>query len=215
MLKRLNELNVPRPILPADSPAMRRYGQIIEGIDCREMFDDALKAAQRDDVTYILDIEALHRHKSLEEIRLAVYGDRPLQAGICFGRNDRMNGMEYHEGSEVIVSVTDSVLILGRAEDISGNCWDSSLAECFYLPPGTVLELFSNTLHLAPCRVDGNPFCTIIILPLGTNRPLDKEKLTGPLHFMENKWLICHSESPAAARGAHVGITGENIRIRT
>ncbi|MBB6482520.1 DUF4867 family protein [Spirochaeta isovalerica] len=217
MLRELNEANRPLTILPHDSQALDRYGRIINGIDCSDMIDPSTESALPENPAYIRDLEELRKLNSFDEISREVYGGRmALQAGICFGYNDRMNGMEYHEGSEVIVAITDCVLILGRCEDIHNDSWDSSLAECFYLPEGTVMELYSNTLHLAPCRTTDSPFCTVIILPEGTNRPLEKSEKPGETtYFMENKWLICHRESPAVQRGAHVGIEGENIRIKT
>ncbi|MBN2655787.1 MAG: DUF4867 family protein [Spirochaetales bacterium] len=217
MLKDLIEVNKPLAIFPVDSPAMDRYGRIITGIDCSDMINPSTEAAVPENPTYLRDLEELRRQESFDQISREVYGGKiALQAGICFGYNDRMNGMEYHEGSEVIVAITDCVLILGRCEDIHDDIWDSSLAECFYLPEGTVLELYSNTLHLAPCRTTDAPFCTVIILPEGTNRPLEGKSISDhPTYFMENKWLICHSESPAVQRGAYVGIRGDNIRIKT
>jgi hypothetical protein len=127
-----------------------------------------------------------------------------------------MNGMEYHKSSEIIIAVTDVILILGNIRDIKENKWDSSLSKCFYVPQGKTVELYGGTLHLAPCRVTSEPFCSIIVLPDGTNTPLTSaNKERDSLLFMNNKWLICHKESPAAGRGAYVGISGENIHIRT
>ena len=218
MLETLNELNKPLVIQSADSSSMKRYGRLIEGIDCEEMFSLSLKNVDLNGPAYIRDLEGLRQFESFKSIKSSVYGDSiSAQAGLCFGMNNKMNGMEYHEGSEIIVAVTDVILILGRSEDIIDLSWNSDHAECYYLPRGTVLELYSNTLHLAPCRVSSEPFCTIIILPEGTNKPLKNEKLkeTDPLYFMENKWLICHEESPAIARGGFKGISGKNIEIQT
>lgn len=218
MLKELNAANAPLTILAADSPALARYGRLIEGIDCTEMFPLSLQSMDLEGPAYIRDIEKLREFSSFESIKETVYGkSSSVQAGLCFGMNDKMNGMEYHEGSEVLVAVTDVILILGRSEDIHDLIWDSVQAECFYFPRGTVLELYSNTLHLAPCRVTKEPFCTVIILPEGTNRTLEKkgENQSDPLYFMENKWMICHEDSPAVSRGAHIGITGKNIKIKT
>lgn len=217
MLEELNKVNSPLTILHVDSPALSRYGKKIEGIDCSEMFERSLMEVNYTGTSYLRDLKDLHIYESLKRIHEKVYGNTGnLQAGLCCGMNDRMNGMEYHADSEVIVAVTEVVLILGRSEDIVDLNWKSSMAECFYLQAGTVLEIFSNTLHLAPCRTNKDPFCTIIILPEGTNKPLeDSERSLDPTYFMKNKWLICHSESPAVARGGIVGISGKNIQIQT
>ena len=34
------------------------------------------------------------------------------------------------------------------------------------------------------------------------------------LLWMTNKWMVCHPDSPQAAKGAHVGIRGENLQLR-
>ncbi len=215
MLEQLNKANAPLRILPADSPDLARYGRLVRGIDCSEMFVQALTEVDLEGPAYKRELEVLKHFESFSKIRSEVYGNSTaLQAGLCFGMNDRMNGMEYHRGSEVIVAVSDVVLFLGRAEDITDFTWDSSMAVPFYLPAGSLVELYGNTLHLAPCRVSEHPFCTIIILPEGTNRPLETPQSDDPTYFMKNKWMLCHPESPAAQRGAYVGITGDNIRIK-
>ena len=33
------------------------------------------------------------------------------------------------------------------------------------------------------------------------------------LLWMQNKWLLCHPDSPQAQKGAFVGIRGENLRL--
>jgi hypothetical protein len=55
-------------------------------------------------------------------------------------------------------------------------------------------------------------------LERGTNGPLERVDTAAAgedgLLWMRNKWLLCHPESPQAAKGAFVGITGENIRLK-
>jgi Domain of unknown function (DUF4867) len=214
MLKQLNELNQKIQILSVNSPHFARYGKVLTDCEFRDMFPISIEAMDLSGPTYIKDIEALHNCDSYQFLKNSVFGEIELQTGLCFGMNDKMNGMEFHKSSEVIIAVTDMILILGDMKDIKSNRWDSSLAECFFIPEGTAIELYGGTLHLAPCRVTTEPFCTIIVLPKGTNSPLlstgDKKD---PLLFMNNKWLICHKDSPAVARGGFIGITGENIQI--
>lgn len=218
MLKQLNDVNRPEvTIYSAESSEIYRYGRLIEGIDFSDMCAHVMTSSDPEKTAYIRDLEILRDCDSFPEVHKRVYREKILlQTGLCFGMNSKMNGMEYHEGSEVIVALTDLVLILGRKEEIKDNSWDSSLAKCFLLPKGSALELYSGTLHLAPCRVTEKPFCSVIILPEGTNTPLDNKKTEeNPLLFMNNKWLICHKESPAVSKGGFAGIRGENIQIYT
>lgn len=214
MLKELNKSNPDLQILSTNSPRLARYGAVLEGFDFSDMFSPSLEAMDRSGPTYIADLVALQSCPSFQDLKNVVFGELEIQAGICFGLNDKMNGMEYHKSSEVVIAVRDLILILGDVRDVNNNSWDSSLGECFFVREGTAVELFGGTLHLAPCRVRNEPFCSIVVLPKGTNTPLlSSESKKDPLLFMNNKWLLCHIDSPAVARGAYVGITGENIRI--
>lgn len=58
--------------------------------------------------------------------------------------------MEYHKGNEVLVAVTDLLLILGRLQDVKDFTYESSKAVAFYVPTNTAVELYSTTLHYAP-----------------------------------------------------------------
>ncbi|MBI9097439.1 MAG: DUF4867 family protein [Spirochaetaceae bacterium] len=218
MLKQLIALNHPEiEILSTDSDEIIPYGRIVEGIDFSDMCAQAISYSDREKTVYIRDLKTLRDCSSFLKVQNEIYRKEiSLQTGLCYGMNNRMNGMEYHVGSEVIVAVTNLVLILGRKEEISHKSWDSSLAKYFYLAKGSALELFGGTLHLAPCRVSPLPFCSVIILPEGTNTPLDEEtRSDDPLLFMNNKWLICHYDSPVAEKGGFIGITGKNIAIKT
>jgi len=90
--------------------------------------------------------------------------------------------------------------------------WDSNLTKIFFLPAGTVVELYSTTLHLAPSRISKDPFNAVIVLPKGTNTPL--ETMAKELLWMKNKWFMAHADSPTAAKGAYVGISGPNHEIK-
>lgn len=179
-----------------------------------EMKDWASSAVDSDGQVYIPHYESWNGSELLDKLGKTLYGSFPAQIGSCCGMNRKMNGMEYHKGHEYILALTDLVLILGSTKDINNGEWDSSLAEYFYLEEGQAVEIYTTTLHLAPCRVDEKPFRSLIILPKGTNYPLTYPvPEEDPLLFMANKWLICHPESPAAGNGAVQGIRGENPEL--
>lgn len=78
-----------------------------------------------------------------------LYGEMPLQIGACFGRNLKMNALEYHNCSEVNIAATDLILFLGKRQDIEpGNRYDTDKAEMFFVPRGTAYEMYATTLHL-------------------------------------------------------------------
>ena len=78
--------------------------------------------------------------------------------------------------------------------------------------------MYETTLHFAPSRVEDSGFRCVVILPDGTNLPLDSipepKNEEDSLLWMRNKWLIAHKESVPASKGACVGITGRNPELR-
>ena len=114
------------------------------------------------------------------------------------------------------VALTDLILILGREQDIEAdNTYDTSKMEAFLVPAGTVIEVYATTLHYAPCNVNGNKFCTAVILPKGTNTEAPAvQNNTGEdkLLFARNKWLIAHKD--AKIEGAFEGLIGENLSVK-
>ena len=84
-----------------------------------------------------------------------IYGSLPVQLGYCNGHNKKLNALEYHRDSEVNIAVTDMILILGNLWDVTDDfTYETSKAEAFMVPAGTVVEMFSTTLHYAPANAD-------------------------------------------------------------
>ena len=145
------------------------------------------------------------------------YGGMPVQLGMCWGRNTKLNCLEYHRDSEVNIGVGDFILLLARQEEIVDGVLDTAKVKAFRVPAGVAVEVYATTLHYAPCHVNGEEgFRVAVVLPRGTNTgvpgaaPLNEEDkwLTA-----RNKWLLAHPESAEASQGAHIGLRGENIDI--
>ena len=215
----LRELNPDKQIYAIDDSEFSPYGRVLNLIDSKPLLDFSLSHftdVEAPGTSYIASDNEMEKFPVVEEICRSLFGEFAVQAGCCFGFNTRMNGMEFHKSSEVLGAATDMVLTVGRVQDIKiqdeSYTWDSSLIKFIFVPAGTMIELYATTLHLAPCRVSSDPFNAVIILPKGTNTPLEsgyKELLR-----MKNKWLIAHPESPAAAKGAYAGISGRNHEIK-
>ena len=152
--------------------------------------------------TYVADIPELHT-KENDAALCAFYGGLVPQIGYCNGPNFSMNGSEYHKGPELTIAITDCLMWWMLPEDlVDFDHVDSSKAEVFYIPKGCAFLLKPEILHLAPCKVDNAGYKTVIILPMGTNRPLDpelKEKIraNGDLSLWESPF-----GSPPTARCA-------------
>lgn len=221
MLQHLNEVN-DVPVLGVNDPAFAPYGRVITGYDFSEMIDymERETPIPENGNIYVASVPEMEAMPLAAEIQATFYGDMPIEVGYCNGRNTTWNGFEYHKGSEINVAVTDLMLILGHVWQIEpGNTYRFENARVFFVPKETAFEMYQTTLHLSPCRVCDEGFKGIVILPRGTNTPLDSKKPNGDpeseLLLQRNKWVIAHPErEPLIKQGAHPGLVGENKELK-
>ena len=200
------DVNIPVLTLADRSPLFKKVEADTESIVA---LADALPLSESN--VYVAGDPALEALPAVGDIERRVFAELPVQAGWCFGNGRKMNGVEWHKSSEVVVACTDCVLLLGSAADIVGDEYDSSRAVALCLNAGEAAELRSGTLHLAPLAVN-NVFAAAIILPRGTNAPL-AGGIDGTLRAV-NKWLLVHPENGAGiAAGGKVGVTGDNLTL--
>ncbi len=138
-----------------------------------------------------------------------------LQFGYCHGQNLKVNALEWHEGREIILAVTDCVLFLGLPSQLDqaqgGYEFNTKNLIAVELKEGELIQLHNRVLHFAPVKVKDDGFRTMIILPKGTNTPIEVQDKTDPYLFMKNKWLIAHDERPdLVEKGAKYGLIGQN-----
>lgn len=214
MLTTLQEKNPNLTVFGIDSPLLKDYGRKVTGIDFGEVIRDANHMPIPDDVQYQAANETLEKNPALSKtVSHAVFGAMPVQIGICWGKSTRLNGLEWHKGSEVIVSATDSVLLIARYSDFTESngrlAIDTKQVVALYLRAGEAVELYPMVLHLAPCQVSDEGFRDIIILPRDTNEPLD-EPSPDDLLLMKNKWMVGHADM----KFKHTAVFGENIEVK-
>lgn len=204
------------------SDYFRPYGRVISNYDFDDVINYMLKstAIPSDGNLYVASDEIMEKLSVKDIIQREFYGEMEIQIGYCNGKNSTLNGLEYHKGSEINVAASDFILLLGKIQDIQNNSYESNKVEAFYVPRGTAIEVYGTTLHFAPCKTQEDGFKCVVILPKGTNLPLESkvanyQEKEGELLFMKNKWLLVHSSRAALIeRGAHVGIIGHNIEIK-
>lgn len=198
-------------------PSFRKYGRVVQGID----FTDLVEAIKKetplpDGVAYEPSIAALEATQAAKDLQRRTYGELPIEVGYCNGHNYKLNAIEYHRSSEINVAATDAVLIVGMQQDITDDFkYETAKMEAFLVEAGTAVEIYATTLHYAPCSADEGGFKVGIVLPAGTNYPL-QEKHEGwedSLITAQNKWLIGHAEG-GLDEGAHIGLVGKNLDIR-
>lgn len=191
-----------------------KLGKVIEN-----PFYERFLTAQKDialpdsGASYIASVPAFETQNALDYYR-EYFGDMDVQIGYCFGENHLLNALEWHKSSEINIALTDMVLLLGDMEDMDGDKFDSANLKAFLVKKGQAIEFYQTTLHFCPCCKDGEFFKCVVILPRGTNTPLEKKSSDKKL-IAKNKWLICH---PDCKRHVDLGrvasISGENIKIK-
>lgn len=187
------------------------YGKVIDS-DYSEILSILKEKECPEHVIYVPSDSEMEKTAEAKWIQREVYGGMDIQIGYCNGHNQLLNCVEYHKGSELDIAETDTILLLGKLQEVTDGQYDTNKIKAFLVPAGKGVELYATTLHYAPCGVKGSGFRVVIVLPNGTNR----EKPAGAADKMlwgSNKWLIAHPESNEAKQGAYVGLVGENIRI--
>ncbi len=197
--------------------AFKPYGKVLEGYDTKELLAAmaAIPLPERG-TAYEPGIASLEACGIFEALRDGAYGGMPIQLGMCWGHNTKLNCLEYHRDSEVNIGESDFILLLAKQDGIADGKLDTACVKAFRAPAGAAVEVYATSLHYAPCQVSDAGFRTAVVLPLGTNteKPAfaaknDEDRMLRA----RNKWLLAHPEADEAKDGAWVGLTGANIDL--
>lgn len=195
-----------------------RYGRVHSGIKCAALLREMERIPLPESGTaYEPSIPALEACGAFADFQASVFGGMPVQLGMCWGRNTRLNCLEYHRDSEFNLGLGDFILLLAKQDEIEDGVLDTAKVRAFRVPAGVLVEVYATTLHYAPCHTDAAAgFRVLVALPRGTNT----EK--PPVHGVSpedrylaacNKWLLAHPESAEARSGAAAALRGENLDI--
>lgn len=208
-------------IKPVTGRAFKPFGRVIKGYYLRSLIEEMEKTeCPSDRVVYEPSVRSLETLKINRQFSEEAYGGMPIQIGYCNGRNHLLNAVEYHRDSELNLACTDMILLVGKRQDIGRDyTYDTGKMQAFLVKKGTLVEIYSTTLHYAPISAgEHENFRCVVVLPRGTNEPLPACR--GKAHTKEdqllthvNKWLIAHPESGLDKDGAFMGLKGENIRL--
>lgn len=204
-------------IYSVHDPEFAPYGKVLEGCDTTELISAMEKIPMPAEGTaYEPGIDSLEACAIFGQLENRVYGGMPVQLGMCWGHNTRLNCLEYHRDSEINIGDRDFILLLARADDIRDGKLDTACVRAFRASAGEAVQVYETSLHYAPCQTEASGFRVAVVLPRGTNT--DKPDIT-PVStedtwlWARNKWLLAHPESAEAAQGAYAGLTGKNIDI--
>ena len=193
----------------------RSYGRIINNVDAKEIIEAAEKIElPKEGSVYVASeplFECLMIKKILED---KYFGTLPMQTGYCYGHSNFLNAAEWHTSSEINIAITDLVLFLAHTYEIEDGKLDTTAFRAFYVPKGTVIEVYATSLHFCPCEVSEKGFGCVVCLPTGTNVPLEKT-VDDAFLFRKNKWILCHNDNEGLlARGVCGGISGTNFELK-
>lgn len=225
ILKKLNELNPGRNILSVNDDSFKRFGTIHKSFKV----DSLLKYLDQnnnvsDEVVYIPDVVELRKDfaSEINPIIQEIYAGMDVQVGRCLARNNTLNALEFHFGSEVYITATDMIMLLGLDEDISWpeGTYDTSKIKAFYAPRGSVIELKGGCLHFVGINVYHEQGINLIVTLLkDTNSKIDlkvEKQGKNKLLIAKNTWFLAHPESKQFKEaGFHLGLTGENMSFKT
>ena len=220
MLSALRKNNPHLKIYDISSAEFKKYGKVLSAEPFKELLEKMESTPlPKENNIYVASDEKLEQLPLFKQLETNYYGGMPVQIGYCNGQNTKINALEYHKGEEINAAATDLALFLGKVQRLENNTISTKDLECFFVPKGTVYSMYSTTLHFSPCKVHQSGFLCAVILPRGTNAPLDKREKEifedDKTLWMKNKWLIGHKESKPVSNGAFCGLTGENYELKT
>jgi len=210
-LQKLQKHNPQYVIKSIYDPAFQTYGKVRdEKVEEAIQYVTANVQPPQNGNCYIASDEELEKLPEIQRLSQKIYGYLDVMAGTVSGDNDVLNGIEYHQCSETIIAVSDYVLVVGHVWDMQGKIYNSSLCECFYVPQGTVVEIYSTTLHYTPMRVE-EKFQTICLLLRGTGDACEREGILKK----KNKWFIAHPDNTEKVEaGDYPGLIGPMIKLK-
>lgn len=194
------------------------YGQVHQGYHLEGLLSAMESIPLPEQGTdYRPSMPELETADCFRELEDRAFGGMPIQVGMCWGHNTRLNCLEYHRSSEFNLGTVPFVLLLAHQWEVVDGVLDTDKVAAFYVPAGTLVEVYATSLHYAPCHVDATEgFRVAVVLPRGTNT--EKPELTdlpgeSRRLWARNKWLLAHPDTTEAQEGAQVGLRGENTDI--
>lgn len=195
--------------------SFKTYGRVIKEKNFSNMINEIdekkLITVPNSGNQYFPSVQSIENLPECDWVRKNIFGGLPIQFGSGAGHNQKISAIEFHQGSEVIVAVTDAILVVGHRYDIKNNQYDASLMEEFLLEKGTAIELYSTTLHYSPIEIDKDGYKQAIALIKGTNTELNEE-VDNPMVKVTNKFMLVHkSREDKIKMGYLVGLIDEDL----
>lgn len=223
-LEKLQQNNPHIPIFSLLESSFQKFATLYTGFEITNSIQFARQNATIGEaVAYKPSVAGLEADTPLmENLSRRIFGGMPIELGWVYGRNTKLNALEYHKGSEVHIAMEDFIALVGRIEDLRFDpkpSFDSANLSAYYVPTGSVVEFHAWCMHFAPIHVcETIGFLNLVALPEKSNTALGfkpiREQGEAMLLFAWNNWLIAHPEDRSMTdAGAFAGIDGINLQI--
>lgn len=205
-------------IMDINDSSFKKYGIVYSAYNLEEINQYMNILDIPDENIYIPKNLNVEKMNIIHEIRDYIFGGMEVSAGECMGHCGALSAIEYHQGSEVSIAFTDIIMVLGKRQDLNNAEYNAEkYAEIFYVPKGTIIEIFSDTLHYSPIDVEKKGFKTIVVVLNGTNtaNSLDLQvSNTNTMLIKKNKFQIVHKSRIDKIRlGVSPGLIGSLITV--
>ena len=112
-------------------PEFVSYGKVLNGYDTSEVIGAMNAIPLPDDgVAYEPSIPVLETCGISTVLGDNAYGGMPVQLGMCWGRNTKLNCLEYHRDSEFDLGAEDFILLLAKQDEIRDGRLDTASVIC-------------------------------------------------------------------------------------
>lgn len=167
---------------------------------------------------YIASIPELEATQTIKQIGRDIYAGMPIDAGVTIGHADTFTAFEYHQCSETNIMLNDVVMVLAKRQTLEaqGSIDPNREAKMFFVPKGTVIELYNDSLHYAPLQVTKDGYRVIVVVIHGTNSVLPAGfESTNPRVVKQGKFQVVHrSRKDKIAQGYQVAVVGDLIHTK-
>jgi hypothetical protein len=229
-LEKLRKINPNRVIYSLNDSIFESFGRLLNISLPKEIIQFMEEEADFPETAncYVASEALMEASDFKEEIAALVFGQMDIQIGYCNGNGNKINGFEFHQCSEVFISITDSLLALTLPhKPLGSKAYQIEESYLFFVPKGSILEIYPMIGHFAPIKVRDQGFRSVIILSKGSNGAIKKmsesenslytmnmdENKNRP--FAKNKWLYVHEDRmDLVDKGAYLNVYGDNSPIK-
>ncbi len=99
-----------------------RYGRVHSGMDGAALLREMERIPLPESGTaYEPSVASLEACEAFADYQASAFGGMPVQLGMCWGRNTKLNCLEYHRDSEFNLGLGDFILLLAKQDEIENG----------------------------------------------------------------------------------------------